>query len=115
MLHSWWTFYLLIFSSGSLRPTPEPATHEASSRKKETSDIVHMPSDEAGQGIKVFHKFLAKCCSCSAVSAPIFASKYGGNALCSIFQNLPDYLAEIFEIWQDFADFADFAAFAKFC
>ena len=41
----------------------------------------------------------AKCCSFSAVSAPIFASKY---AFCSIFQNLPDYLAEFFEIkfWQ---------------
>ena len=39
----------------------------------------------------------AKCCSFSAVSAPIFASKY---AFCSILQNLPDYLAEIFEIWQ---------------
>ena len=29
----------------------------------------------------------AKCCSFSAVSAPIFATKY---AFCSIFQNLPD-------------------------
>ena len=29
------------------------------------------------------------------VSAPIFASRY---AFCSIFQNLPDYLVEIFEI-----------------
>ena len=40
-------------------------------------------------------KISAKCCSVSAVSAPIFARKY---AFCSIFQNLPDYLAEIFEI-----------------
>ena len=39
----------------------------------------------------------AKCCSFSAVSAPIFARKY---AFCSICQNLPDYQAEIFEIWQ---------------
>ena len=39
-------------------------------------------------------KILAKCCSFSAVSAPIFARKY---AFCSIFQSLPDYLAEIFE------------------
>ena len=38
-------------------------------------------------------KFLAKFRSFSAVSAPIFASKY---AFCSIFQNLPDYLAEMF-------------------
>ena len=42
-------------------------------------------------------KFSAKCCSFSAVSAPIFASKY---AFCSIFQNLPDSQAEIFEICQ---------------
>ena len=51
-------------------------------------------------------KISAKCCSFSAVSAPIFARKY---AFFSIFQNLPDYLAEIFEIWQNFADFATFA------
>ena len=51
-------------------------------------------------------KISAKCCSFSAVSAPIFASKY---AFVSIFQNLPDYLAEIFEIWQKFANFATFA------
>ena len=37
----------------------------------------------------------AKCCSFSAVSAPIFARKY---AFCSIFQNLPDSQAEFFEI-----------------
>ena len=40
-------------------------------------------------------KISANCCSFSAVSAPIFASKY---AFCSIFQNLPDSQAEIFEI-----------------
>ena len=40
-------------------------------------------------------KISAKCCSFSAVSAPIFARKY---AFDSIFQNLPDYQAEIFEI-----------------
>ena len=40
-------------------------------------------------------KISAKCCSFSAVSAPIFATKY---AFCSIFQNLPDSQAEIFEI-----------------
>ena len=44
-----------------------------------------------------FGKISSKSCSFSAVSAPIFASKY---AFCCIFQNLPDYLAEIFEIWQ---------------
>ena len=48
-------------------------------------------------------KISAKCCSFSAVSAPIFARKY---AFCSIFQNLPDYQAEIFEIQQIFANFA---------
>ena len=37
-------------------------------------------------------KISAKCCSFSAVSAPIFARKY---AFCSIFQNLPDSQAEI--------------------
>ena len=53
-------------------------------------------------------KISAKCCSFSAVSAPIFARKY---AFFSIFQNLPDYLAENFEIWQYFANFATFAKF----
>ena len=43
---------------------------------------------------------LAKFRSFSAVSAPIFARIY---AFCSIFQNLPDYRAEI---WQFFANFA---------
>ena len=40
-------------------------------------------------------KISAKCCSFSAVSAPIFARKY---AFCNIFQNLPDSQTEIFEI-----------------
>ena len=48
----------------------------------------------------------AKCCSFSAVSAPIFATKY---AFCSIFQNLPDYLTEFIEIRQNFAYSAKFA------
>ena len=47
--------------------------------------------------------FSAKCRSFSAVSKRNFASKY---AFDSIFQNLPDYLADIFEIWQTFAKFA---------
>ena len=51
-------------------------------------------------------KISAICCSFSAVSAPIFATKY---AFCSIFQNLPDYLVENFEIWQNFEDFTTFA------
>merc|ERR1719271_869523 len=58
--------------------------------------------------LPVFGKISAKCSSFSAVSAPIFARKY---AFCSIFQNLPDSLAEIFEIWQHFANFATFAKF----
>ena len=58
---------------------------------------------------RIFGKFSAKVRSFSAVLAPIFASKY---AFCSIFQNLPDYLAESFEIWQNFADFATFAKFS---
>ena len=52
-----------------------------------------------------FWQISAKCCSFSAVSAPIFARKY---AFCSIFQNLPDYQAENFEILQNFANFAKF-------
>ena len=53
-------------------------------------------------------KISAKCCSFSAVSASIFARKY---AFCNIFQNLPDYQADIFEIWQIFANVATFANF----
>ena len=52
-------------------------------------------SDDFPRHLAAFGKISAKCCSFSAVSEPIFASKY---AFCSIFQNLPDYLAEIFEI-----------------
>ena len=48
--------------------------------------------------LPIFGKFSAKCCSFSALSAPIFASKY---AFGSIFQNLPDYQADFFEIWQN--------------
>ena len=60
-----------------------------------------------------FSKTQATFRSFSAVSAPIFASKY---TFCSIFQNLPDYLAEIFEIWQHFAIFSNLLRhFAKFC
>ena len=44
--------------------------------------------------------------SFSAVSAPIFASKY---TFCSIFQNLPNHLADFFfENWQNLK-------FCKFC
>ena len=55
--------------------------------------------------MSVFGKNSAKFRSFSAVSKRNFASKY---AFDSIFQNLSDYLAEIFEIWQNFANFAKF-------
>ena len=60
--------------------------------------------DDGGRGVAIFGKFR----SFSAVSAPIFASRY---AFCSIFQNLPDYAADNFEKWQNFAHFATFANF----
>ena len=56
-------------------------------------------------------KISAKCRSFSAVSSPIFATKY---AFCGIFQNLPDHLADIFEIWRHSVNFAKFATFANF-
>ena len=61
-----------------------------------------------GRSAPIFGKISAKCCSFSAVSAPIFTRKY---AFCSIFRNLPDFQADIFEIWQYFANFATFAIF----
>ena len=64
-------------------------------------------SSAVGQ-LPIFGKISAKCCSFSAVSAPIFARKY---AFDSIFQNLPDSQAEIFKICQNFANFATFAKF----
>ena len=62
--------------------------------------------DLRAAGVAIFGNFLAKFRSFSAVLAPIFASKY---AFCSIFLDLPDYLAENFESRQNFADFATFA------
>ena len=56
--------------------------------------------------VATFWQISAKFRSLSAVSAPIFASK---NAFFSIFHNLQDCLAEIFEIRQNFADFATLA------
>ena len=44
-------------------------------------------------------KISAKCCSISAVSAPIFASKYAFSSIC---WDLQDYLADFFEIGQIF-------------
>ena len=61
--------------------------------------LVRLPqspeSGRAGGQRPSVGKISARCCSFSAVSAPIFATKY---AFCSIFQNLPDSQAEIFEI-----------------
>ena len=57
-------------------------------------------------GLSVFGKISAKFRSFSVVSKRICPSKY---AFDSIFQNLPDYLAAIFEIWQNLAKFATFA------
>ena len=52
------------------------------------------PGSRAGQHFaEIFGKNSAKCCSFSAVSAPIFSRKY---AFCSIFQKLPDSQAEFF-------------------
>ena len=75
-----------------------------------TYDASFDPSERpvAGHAAVAVGKISAKGCSFSAVSAPIFATKY---AFCSIFQNLPDFQAEIFEIWQYFANFAAFAKF----
>ena len=65
-------------------------------------DVRPRPTGSGGRLLRVRRrqrasvgKISAKCCSFSAVSAPIFARKY---AFCSIFQNLPDSQAEIFEI-----------------
>ena len=58
-------------------------------------------------------KISAKCWSFSAVSEPIFASKY---AFCSIFQDLPVYhcIHQIF-LWNLALFFSNFATFAKLC
>ena len=85
---------------GALRP-PEPERLQAPAGRR----------GRRGGQVPIFGKFSAKIRSFSAVSAPIFASKY---AFSSIFQNLPDYLAEIFEIWQNFANNV-FATFVKCC
>ena len=55
--------------------------------------------------LRNFGKISAKFRSFSAVSAPIFASKY---AFFSIFLNLQDYLPEFSNNWQIFCRFANF-------
>ena len=83
---------------GPRSPGPAPAAPPAPAPRRS--------SRRPGRQRASVSKISAKCCSFSAVSAPIFARKY---AFCSISQNLPDYLAEFFEIWQNFAKFATFA------
>ena len=58
-------------------------------------DAHEVPERREGLALRQGAAFLAG--SFSAVSKRNFAGKY---AFCSIFQNLPDYQAEIFEIWQ---------------
>ena len=74
--------------------------------------------ESLGGGVKqrTDGKISAKCCSFSAVSAPIFARKY---AFFSNFQNLPD---DFLFLPDDLAEFSKnrqnlqlFATFAKFC
>ena len=62
--------------------------------------LLQLLADVVAHGVA---KFCAKFRSFSAVSAPIYASKY---AFYSIFQNLPDYLAEIFESTSNFGKFS---------
>ena len=66
------------------------------------------PYGDFRQTFARFRQIFGKFRSFSAVSAPIFASSTT-YAFCSIFQNLPDYQAEILEIWQNFANVATIA------
>jgi hypothetical protein len=67
-----------------------------------------LPSSAASRRVVAnFWQKFDKFRSFSAVSTPISARKY---AFCSIFQNLPDYLADNFETWQFFLQI-----FAPFC
>ena len=75
-------------STSAARVLPQPVRAE-----QLAPQLRPEPSD--GAAAHVFGKISAKCCSFSAVSAPIFARKY---AFCSICQNLPDSQAENFEI-----------------
>ena len=94
----------------SPRRTSRSRSSAASRLKRPVSSVFRTQSTGCGGASRqrIFGKISAKCCSFSAVSAPIFARKY---AFCSIFQDLPDYVAENFEIWQNFAIFATFAKF----
>ena len=88
---------------------PRPAVSRV--RAAPRGDLAEVAAEAlayGGNGWQNFGKISAKFRSFSAVSKRNFASKY---AFDSIFQNLPDYLAEFFEIWQYFADSATFAIF----
>ena len=80
-----------------IEPTSRSAGNRASARRNATRLLAAAGGVEDPQGpaARAGRKISAKCCLFSAVSAPIFARKY---AFCSIFQNLPDSQAEIFEI-----------------
>ena len=73
------------------RPPPWPAKERLEVRNSRQRVVVS------------FGKISAKFRSFSAVSKRNFASKY---AFDSIFQNLPDYLAEILKFGNFFANFA---------
>ena len=76
------------------------------SRERSNEQLCRPP---AGQRASV-GKISAKCCSFSAVSAPIFARQY---AFCNIFQNLPNYPAENFEIGKILQNFSKISNFAE--
>ena len=96
----------LVLNTVSVNLGTELKNHRYASPTQEAGKLPKMELEEAWRFaafgrirtrrvVASFWQFFAKIRSFSAVSAPIFASQY---AFCSIFQNLPDYLAEIFEI-----------------
>ena len=76
------------------RPSKGDRSLEAEARNARSAYFLHAAVGRR----RPIGKISANCCSFSAVSAPIYARKY---AFFSIFQNLQDYLAEIFENWQN--------------
>ena len=90
-------------------PMKTPCSSSATDAQANLGDLYA----ESGQTFSdIFGKISAKCCSFSAVSAPIFARKY---AFCSIFQNLPDYQAEIFEFCHNLLILQIFLDLQFFC
>ena len=110
IVHSSGNVDKLVTSTDGANHGRSPGGWGSGARRRRRED--HGPGNfgPLGNGVWGLVRFLSKIvkisatfCSFSAVSAPIFASKY---AFFSIFQKLPDYLADIFEIWQNFAVFA---------